>query len=408
MLMAKTAYAATTNNVVLAMATHKHIFISRDSGITWTDNNFPQLPQYSFFYNISCTGKGDAAICAAIADHSGFGEDVFVTSADGGKTWELNKVSGVFNSIKCTEHAKDNLCVAVGHEERDHSAPLIMVSTDKGHSWTNKTFTHPESSKPNYYHQPLGTLSCSGAGDNSVCIAGDNRGNWMLKDPFPLLVVSSDGGKTWQANPLLSKYESTSVNNVYCSVSGKQNVCLASYVSYHGSTFAVSHDKGKTWSYNDNMPMTPYLLSCMGNSARSDCVTIASDSSKWLSHDNGNTWQQVESPQWNFVPYGFSCAGLGNVSTCVESYGTSANLNVSRNGGMNWKYLQITPVTYYENFYTTSCTGSGASDTVCLAGSSNGRVGVSRDGGKNWEHKQLIDLGIAWYSAVAATGGTEF
>lgn len=191
------------------------IAISRDSGLNWNYQSFNStntidLPKdyvSGSFADIDCTGSQ----CMALGNYYDTSHNLYfmlAQSHDGGNHWrfEVEKgknlpygyhpVSGnqTVKSVSCS----GKTCVFVGNYATkpnilDPVYPLLGVSTDAGLS-LNYIFKPNGNLPKDYYHEGiLREVNCTG----KTCVAVGSYGATRVFPLYPLLVISNDGGKTW-------------------------------------------------------------------------------------------------------------------------------------------------------------------------------------------------------------------
>jgi len=177
--------------VGINFATSAPFFIaSLDGGNTWnkvTNVGNGGLPANGQLTAASCSGE----ICVVAGfDGTGTEPPLIITSLNGGSTW--NKVTnvgngglplnGVFTSASCDQ----NICVVVGQTSTS-DIPFFISSLDGGNTW-NKVTSVGNGGLPSA--GILNSVSCS----NNTCIAAGNSNTGARP---AILIQSLDGGLTW-------------------------------------------------------------------------------------------------------------------------------------------------------------------------------------------------------------------
>ena len=345
-----------------------------------------------------------------------------------------NFSTGVLSGAACTAAQTNNVCVAPGQwcpgNFCDNSRPLIAVGTQNTTTWTypKSVFENLQTRiDPNYISGNLNAASCFGSGGNAVCIASGVY--YTTSDFFPVLALSSDGGKNWTYPESVFKNLTTSIEPEFkkgylstasCTKSTCDSVCIASgnFCTTDNCDFqlplvALSKDKGKTWSYpasifkNLGTTVDPKFQSgffisssCTGEGNQAICIAAGSYSNGsstmpllTLSQDGGQTWfyptdildDLAARIGHRFIGGLFnaaSCSGSGKKAVCIASgsYFTTSGggipfLALSRNGGDSWTYPDfiytklktvVDPNFVGGTFDGASCIGTGK-HAICTA-----------------------------------------
>lgn len=191
-------------------------------------------------------------------------------STNEGVTWELNNSvskpnlspaflkEGVLASIACNRR----FCTSTGSyiDTSNKERSIYSISTDQGKTWSYISNTSLPKITPAAQISNLGLISCS---DTTCIIGGTYRDtNNMIR---PLLIVTSDQGKTWSAPTIIttagasapSESSYTGVTSSTC----KGKLCMAIIKSAAQKPkdttlptipvliqIATSTDSGKTWT----------------------------------------------------------------------------------------------------------------------------------------------------------------
>lgn len=177
--------------------------LSNDKGSNWTYpaeifQNLPTKldPGYAGgnFESVSCTGSGNETICTAAG--------AFVTNSaplpmialtqNGGSSWSYPPsvftdlatriahgfLGGIFNSVSCTGSGPKSVCIAAGTFFRDGpNLPFIAVSRDAGSNWDYPDFIYTKLKTvvdPRAVSGNFSSTSCTGKGKHSICVAAGN------------------------------------------------------------------------------------------------------------------------------------------------------------------------------------------------------------------------------------------
>jgi len=300
--------------------------VSIDDGKTWEAKTIPHLPESGAFRGASCTGSGTSALCVAVGETSN--KPLLVMSNDGGRTWSVNTnfpENNSFFAVSCAGNGTTAVCAAVGGGHDSTQPPIIAVSDDGGFSWHVKTFG-------DLFRGFLTGVSCTGSDINTVCTAAGVRD----KNNNPGIVVSTDGAKTWEIKTFDIPEPSNDFMSTSCTGNGTDAICIATGVVSHGANpvLVISTDGGKTWQLANlgDIPQVSFLYStsCTGNGRTAVCMAVGSRldySNKHyslvaVSRDGGITWGH-----WNLDPnnsresglYSARCAGSGTNAICVAA-----------------------------------------------------------------------------------------
>lgn len=326
----------------------------------------------------------------------------------------LKGLVGVTSS-DCAGNGPNAMCVLA------QGMGVLKVSTDAGNTWTEKSVSGLSG------EARFMATSCTGEGSNAVCaVVG------FSKEDGPLLVVSANGGKTWETKPvqgLPEEYKGqTLLSTVSCTGSGSTAMCAAG--GWFG-VFAATTDAGKNWTLKtmpdggvprDMGEVMFSSVSCTGNGGSARCAAVGGlmtamgyfPTPVYVSADNGNTWETKTS-------FGFpndlggaylsiSCTGSGSDDVCA-AVGVDINrggnisglfLTTSANGGNDWVKKSVPGLDSNGPISSVSCTGSGPT-AVCVASgwhayNAEGPLAVSVDGGATWAVKSEAGVPDSKYS----------
>jgi len=364
----------------------------------------------------ACFGTGNNGVCIATGTY--FSDpDLFypllALSSDGGKTWSYPSsifknlttsvdpdfVKGTLVSASCTKSTCKSVCISAGNfcttSICNLQIPLVALSTDKGKTWSypSSIFNNLKSIDPTFESGTFVSSSCTGEGEQAICVAAGNYSNGPTI--LPLLALTRDGGNTWTYPPSILEDLATKIGHgfrgglftgVSCSGSGKKAVCTAAgaYFRTSGANIpflAISRDGGETWSYPD------FIYTKLKTLVDSDFVGGVFD--------------------------GTSCIGTGKDAICTAA-GNYCDKNqicypllaLSTNGGKTWSY----PPSVYKNlplilgpgftrgfFNNVSCSGianhnfcSAAGQFLNVNGEAFPLAAISTDSGNTWSYPSYI------------------
>jgi hypothetical protein len=172
---------------------------------TWSVLSLPALATNAGFSDVSCTGTGSTAICAAVGA-SRTGVAFLYASVDGGVTWTKPAVpgmptSGNFFGVSCTGSGSNAVCMAVGQDQSSTSAapPLLISSTDGGVTWA---IVHIPGMAPNGYYRSVACTNATNTTSAAVCtITGLT---FASSGSGGMQVTTSDSGATWTIQSMAS------------------------------------------------------------------------------------------------------------------------------------------------------------------------------------------------------------
>jgi photosystem II stability/assembly factor-like uncharacterized protein len=225
------------------------ILVTRDSGLTWTDESIPTDRE---FFSVSCP---TVDTCFAVTDynHSTSAPGKVYKSTDGGSTW-TEKLSAVkdFIAISCTSPTH---CWTGGGPSK-----FVLATTDGGDTWSTRS---PGTLSVLWSLSCLGTTFCIGASDTS---AGQ-------------MDLTTDGGLTWST----TTPPGMTGRNLYSVRCVSTSNCVA--VGTLGTARATGNGGG-SWS-SESVPTTKTLMSLDCASA-SSCV--AGVEAGTIVRRTGTTW----------------------------------------------------------------------------------------------------------------------
>ncbi len=175
------------NNTTLPL-----LAVSQDGGSTWS-----QIDTSNFaggkFLGMSCTGSGANAICIAAGAAGSVQPPLLNVSQNGGSSWsKINTSSfttnGQFFAASCTGSGTNAVCIAAGQDLTGTTPPLLLVSQNGGSNWSQVNTT------PFTTNGSFNSTSCTGSGTSAICIAAGSDTSIVTA---PLLIISTDGGSTW-------------------------------------------------------------------------------------------------------------------------------------------------------------------------------------------------------------------
>lgn len=326
--------------------------------------------------NVSCTGSGASVVCAATGD---FG--TLAVSTDDGDSWLTKSISNLPPNdqagaldVSCTGSGTNTVCAAIGGDADDDNS-LLFVSTDGGATWNNEPINGVTP------YDLLKKISCTGSGVTAICVAAGDTFNANSQE-VPLLVVSTDGAMTWNRITPISNFPGGYFNDVSCAGGNANPLCVAG----GNAGIVTSLDGGNTWEVSSSTPVDK--IDCNGTGAAAVCAAIATGTfgSVLVSQDEGNTWQSMsisnlpktasQGGDW----LGINCDASGNTCVVVGEYSINDNqdssliIATSTDGGSTWSTETISNPLEDGIFSGVNCTDL-TSTTVCVATGGGGTLG---------------------------------
>ena len=396
------------------------VFSSADAGATWSRKPVQGLPNTGSFETSSCTGEGGTAVCIAAGYRlsncassscpDGVQSPVLAASTDGATTWtmptvpDLGEATGTYLGSSCTGSGRTAMCVAVGFSDVRNNSPLLALSNNGGVNWTQPAIAEPPAGGR------LVAVSCSGAEASSVCVAVGRRIATVegKSTSVPLIIASSDGGKTWATHTVEGMATTGTFSGVGCSGSGASAVCTVagSDEASPAPILATSKDGGATWQgagAGDWSAHGPFSgASCAGTGDATVCAAVGMPCAQGdtcaatlvVTGDAGAGWgiaaeaaglkngglTQISCTSTTAAPV---CAAVGADSTGMPLLVATAD------GGKSWSTKSIDATPTQQAYNAVSCTGEGTAAGCAVAGwdptSAKAFVLVSAHGGFNWD-----------------------
>jgi hypothetical protein len=355
--------ASSADATRLVAASWDSIYISSDSGVTWT-----------------ATGMGGAGAVASSADGyrlvaaGGYGQ---ILSWPYSGPWRLaNAPPNDWSSVTCS--ADGTKLVAVG-------SGLVYGSGDSGATWTQT------SAPTNAFFR----VASSADGTKLVAV-GDG------------IYHSSDAGTTW----MRSSGPSNSWTSVASSADGTKLVASAAPFNYPGAEAAIyrSSDAGTTW-IRTSAPSNAW--SCVASSADGGKLvavtdpytngywgTSIGDGAIYCSADSGATWTRTSAPSNTWVSVASSADGTKLVAAARGGY--PGLIYKSSDSGVTWE-----PTGAPTDWWVA--VASSADGTILFAAAYQDGLGcppwdgdtlkISTNSGVSWTSAGLP----GWYSSAIAS-----
>lgn len=357
------------------------LVVSNDGGKTWhykvdALNTPPGFYDNGDFWDVHCSTE----LCAAVGEfqeRSMKNRPLFITSADGGRTWHYQATentdlpasyqkAGVFRQVFCTAKR----CVTVGTYNYAGSKSTFMLGVSNGEP---NNFEYKIEHGENF---PTGSFDYThvweiNAFDDTFVVVGEYQD--ISFNQYPVLIVSTDDAETWHY--LVDKVAETLPENfdddgALFGVSCKANGTCAAVGYYKGRDgiqhpiLIVSNDYAKTWEYKiDQLPPsfashgTLSYISC----GLKQCAAVGTYYSNTHpagttpivlnSEDDGNTWHYQISKELQNLPHQHQTTSMLNVhcsdivDVCkaagkyTDTHGRSYPMLTTHAGGEDWRFI---------------------------------------------------------------------
>lgn len=236
------------------------LLIKRDN---LTDNwmtlsTLTQFDYGAYLNDVTCTNE--ACIIAGSIDESfppvTRKRLVLLTSYDQGSTWKTINIAGLPSMVDgyiARIICQDKICHALGYyrDNRKPTLPLLLTSSDGGRSWS---YNRNLSDLPSTLQEGgLNTITCT---DNFCIAAGTyievnskNNQKWL-----PLILMSYDYGMTWSGVKDikgLPQIQFLRIKRIQC----KGETCvIAGEYDFKNVFLISSQNKGKSWTFSKELP----------------------------------------------------------------------------------------------------------------------------------------------------------
>jgi len=345
--------------------------------------------------NITCDSSVN---CVAV---SGGSPAVVSTSEDNGKTWtslpvtNLPSLDTTIVSLFCEEQSLNPiLCIAAGYfTNGNNSTPLLisnMSNSSEGTWQAHTSFSNINTSvaHANNVATPKENISCN----VDTCLVMGNYYDSSNSKPFGIV---TDGWFDWGGFTLPVKVTNDIfINSSHC----VDKQCIAGGSTNNQPILTLSQDGGKTWNAAQNfMPAGAAngvinYVKCKGSS----CLAIGLYGSPAVpfsttSDDGGQTW----TPSTNIATWPTNGKGvLSQVASCndtvcvaahelltssIPSYNTQLILMVSNDYGKSWVVNQVANLPTGSNLQFNLSDAYCNSNSCIIVGDILGRIGNSVD-----------------------------
>lgn len=248
-------YAHDDNNVPVLL------YSTKEAGTQWqVVKKIQGLPEMTTpkIENLTCRKDICLASGTYRTPHNNLQQSLLLRSQDGGVSWSNIEVQGLdtmdeaqINGVHCT----DTQCFAVGNyddQQSGTSLPLIILSDGKRTLLNKKIIQLPNSFK----NSQLLKVSCG----NESCVAVGRYDTEKVSN-LPLIVISEDQGATWKFTSNIAGLveEGLLLNALKCD----KNTCIAAGRASEDSnrpSILMSHDGGQTWQQVTQFINTPSYI----------------------------------------------------------------------------------------------------------------------------------------------------
>lgn len=353
-----------------------HLFACFPGGITCAGTTAP--------LNVSVIpGNNEFVAGGAYYDTNSNQVIAIASSTTTGSSWRQQALSasagyqqGQLFGISCV----GSTCVGVGlYEDMSYTNyPAIVVSTNKGATWSQQVLQPPS---PSYVNGALDGVYCF----SQNCIAVGSYNNIAMSTEQPLVATSHNAGMSW-SQQLLPLPAGIQVGNIF-SLNCISGICVGAGGSqdFNNNTIPTiykSPDNGNSWSqqlltlpngYDEGLL---YGVGCYS----STCIAVGTYAKSGgqnslavvISNNLGNTWtQKILTPPATFTQgefNGISCSD--NYCVAVGAYSYNINYSgypaiaVTNNSGVTWTQQMLPLPTGMQYGYLTGVKCSGS---VCVA-----------------------------------------
>ena len=302
------------------------------------------------------------------------------------------------NGVSCPT---DKDCWAVGSSVSDSA--VVVATTDGGTIWSTQTLPDAAAqSTPGARIARLSSISCPTAG-NCWAVGATSTSSGVV-------VVTTNGGKTWRIEYTSTGLHGTDVgglytlNGIWCP--NRNNCWAVGGTSSNAGVVIATSDGGETWN-PQNLPSGISVLSGISCSTSGQCSASGASSSRVgvvvSTSGGGATWglETLPSPitqalpSGNYILNGVSCPVK---SGCVAVGATSSNSGLvlsTTNSGTTWSTSHLPGAAGLLNGVScpvrTDCLAVGANQ------SKTGLVIATNDGGTKWKaHTFPKGIGILY------------
>ncbi len=277
---------AVNSNVVWVSGTKGTFGRTLDGGKTWQVGNIPAAEQLDF-RDVEAFSANTAYL---LSIGNGEASRIYKTS-DGGKNWKLqfkNENPKAFFDAFAFWDEQHGIAMSDSVDGK-----FVLLNTNNGGaSW--------EELKPEKI--PAALPNEGGFAASGTCIFTQGKSNVWIGTGKGRVLRSTDSGKTWTVaeTPIITGVESAGIFSIYFKDSQNGIVVGGDYRKPNeaGNTVAITNDGGKTWKVSaTTLPFRSGVVWSKGK-----WVAVGTSGSS-VSTDNGATWQQLDSENYNGVSF---------------------------------------------------------------------------------------------------------
>lgn len=314
---------------------HRGVFKTIDGGATWA----------KILFTNNQSGVGDMVmdpfnpnkIFAAMYEHhrtpysftsGGAGSGLYLTY-DGGTTW---KKLGVENGLPKGELGRIGMAIARSNTNRiyakvEASKNALYRSNDGGLQWEmindNPRFTN---NRPFYFQE----------------IAVDPVDQNRLYNIYQPLSVSEDGGKSFNAEPMIPADETKGIHADFHAFWVDPNDPSFFIIGGDGG-IGITHDKGKSWYFPESIPVGQFYHINVDNDLPYNVYGGLQDNGNWSGP--GYVWKRggIRTLYWQYLVGGDGFYISPDAANSRFGYGTSQNGDLYRYDKVTGYYQSISP-----------------------------------------------------------------
>jgi photosystem II stability/assembly factor-like uncharacterized protein len=290
--------------------------VSNDGGQSWHSSLIAGAG--SDLYGLTCPTAQACMVTGEDFASGNLGVTMFSTN-DGGATWTAQPIPGGSLGSSLLSCSSTMQCVATmsesgpgGQGEQD----LALVTWDGGAHWAAIPF--PGTFRPY-------ALQCQAGGH---CVAvGQSPTDYIITSPtsmhgFGSVLISNDGGLTWQAGQVPTADSLTSLScadSLHCMAIESSTIATGAPAPAGYSlvdTFITTNNGGQTWTATPGNDPNQWALSAISCPTALECWATGgshppeaptSTYASWQgfvleTSDGGRTWNSVELPHYNGSP----------------------------------------------------------------------------------------------------------
>ena len=324
---------AATGSDVFAGTNGSGLFLSTNSGASWSETSLPD------------NGTDNVVTALAVTDTLlvvGSLDGVYISN-DGGRTWKVLAINSG-NYVRAVEISGGSIFLGC-----DYSG--IVRTTDEGKTWNFISGPYVKNNRPDRVH----AFAVSGANlfAGTLTIAGADSGGVYL---------STDNGATWTA-----RSSGLANTNIYALAATGTNVFAGTDTGVYRST-----NNGASWTQAGLKTLAINALYASGTE-----VYAGTDSGVFSSTNDGASWSQINSGLTNL-----SVASVVAAGTNLLAGTSGGGVFVATDSSINWNTSNTGMAAFQVLSIAVSRNGTGG--TNIFAGTQNSGVFLSTDNGSTW------------------------